>query len=88
MLRAEQVVAFVGAADLERAVPFYRDVLGLHLRSQDGFAAAFDAHGTPLRVTLVPQYAAMGHTVLGCDTQHFGLMEVLARIEADARGAE
>jgi ABC-2 type transport system ATP-binding protein len=30
---------------------------------------------------------AHGLRVLGCDTEHFGLMQVLAKIEADARGA-
>jgi len=49
------VMAFAPTIDAKRAVQFYRDTLGLTLISEDGFAAAFDAHGIMLRVTSVPK---------------------------------
>ncbi len=59
-------VVFVATAHLPRAVPFYRDVLGLKLLGQDDYAATFDiGNRTPLRLTDVPGHAASRHTVLG-----------------------
>jgi ABC-type multidrug transport system ATPase subunit len=37
---------------------------------------------------LLQTLIAQGHTVLGCDTEHFGLMQVLERVEADASQRE
>jgi catechol 2,3-dioxygenase-like lactoylglutathione lyase family enzyme len=55
----------VATRDPARAKTFYRDTLGLTLVSEDPFALVFDAHGTMLRVTTVPQVAAAAYTVLG-----------------------
>lgn len=65
MLESCDVIAFVPAADLERARVFYEQVLGLPVTDQNGFACVFDAHGTMLRVTAVPKVAQPGYTVLG-----------------------
>lgn len=60
------IVAFAPTTDAARAVAFYRDTLGLSLVSQDGFAVVFDAHGTTLRVTSVPEpLTPQPFTVLG-----------------------
>jgi len=60
------VMAFAPTTDAARAVAFYRDTLGLTLIGQDGFAAAFDAHGIMLRVTSVPKpLTPQPFTVLG-----------------------
>jgi catechol 2,3-dioxygenase-like lactoylglutathione lyase family enzyme len=60
------VMTFAPTTDATRAVEFYRDTLGLPLISQDGFAAAFDAHGIVLRVTSVPKpLTPQPFTVLG-----------------------
>lgn len=61
------LVAFVGVRHAARAEAFYRDVLGLRLASEDGFALVFNAHGTMLRVSIVPKVAAAKYTVLGWD---------------------
>jgi len=58
-------MAFAGTQNPDRARVFYRDVLGLHLVSEDGFALAFDAGGTMLRVTRVQQVTPAPYTVLG-----------------------
>ena len=67
MLGSERIVAFVGTRDPGRAKAFYRDTLGLRLVSEDRFALVFDAHGTMLRVSIVPEVAAAKYTVLGWD---------------------
>lgn len=65
MLTESELVAFVGATDLARARRFYEQVLGLPLVAHNDFACVFDAHGTMLRVTAVPNLTPQGHTVLG-----------------------
>ena len=65
MLTDSDLVAFVGASDLDRSRAFYEDALGLSLLEQTAFACVFDAHGTQLRVTAVAEVAPPGYTVLG-----------------------
>ncbi len=65
MLSHCDLVAFVAVRDAERAKRFYRDLLGLPLIGEDSFALVFDAHGTTLRVSIVPELAPAKHTVLG-----------------------
>ncbi|HEV2637584.1 MAG TPA: VOC family protein [Actinocrinis sp.] len=65
MLGTAELVAFVASSDLERSGAFYRDVLGLTPVEQNDFAHVFDAHGTMLRVTAVPEVVRAGYTVLG-----------------------
>jgi catechol 2,3-dioxygenase-like lactoylglutathione lyase family enzyme len=66
MLDSSKLVAFAGVTDPERARAFYGDTLGLKLVSEQlPFALVFDAHGTMLRVTIVPKPAAAQYTVLG-----------------------
>ena len=65
MLGSTDVIAFVGATDLGRARVFYEQVLGLPLAGCNDFACVFDANGTMLRVTAVPEVARGGYTVLG-----------------------
>ena len=60
-----KLVAFVGTRDAGRARDFYRDLLGLKLVSEDGFALVFDVNGTMLRVTMVPELVPAKFTVLG-----------------------
>ncbi len=65
MLESSTVVAFVAATDLDRARLFYQRKLGLTVTEQTGFACVFDANGTMLRVTVVPDVARAAYTVLG-----------------------
>ena len=48
-----------------RAKAFYGGTLGLPLEYEDDFAVVFNAHGTMLRVTPVPEMVIAGYTVLG-----------------------
>ncbi len=65
MLKSRPIVAFVATTDPKRAKAFYAKTLGLRLVSEDGFALAFDAGGTMLRVAIVKTLQPAGYTVLG-----------------------
>ena len=65
MLESSELVAFVAATDLRRALVFYEQKLGLRVLEHDDFACVLDANGTMLRVTAVPEVAQAGYTVLG-----------------------
>jgi catechol 2,3-dioxygenase-like lactoylglutathione lyase family enzyme len=58
-------VAFVSVSDRERALTFYRDVLGFEVRSSDSFGDFIQLEGALLRVTVLPDYHAHPHPVLG-----------------------
>jgi len=65
MLKSRPIVAFVATTNPKHAKPFYAKTLGLRLVSEDGFALAFDAGGTMLRVAIVHTLQPAGYTVLG-----------------------
>ena len=65
MLGSSDVIAFAAATDLDRARAFYEEALGLPLVGQNDIACVFDANGTMLRVTAVPEVSRAGYTVLG-----------------------
>lgn len=68
LLGSRKLVAFVATNDADRARAFYQDVLGLRLVGEElPFALVFDANGTMLRVTIVPDFLPAKHTVLGWD---------------------
>jgi catechol 2,3-dioxygenase-like lactoylglutathione lyase family enzyme len=60
-----QLVAFVPSSDLTRSHAFYSSVLGLRRVEASLQANEYDAHGTPLRVTLVTDQQPSPSTVLG-----------------------
>lgn len=65
MLGYEQIMAFVGVSDADKARTFYRDTLGLTMMYEDGFALTFIVGGTMLRATLVNSVQPQPYTVLG-----------------------
>jgi catechol 2,3-dioxygenase-like lactoylglutathione lyase family enzyme len=58
-------VIVICTRDRARSAGFYRDVLGLELASEDGFAAVFNTGGVTLRVSTVSDFTPHGHTILG-----------------------
>jgi catechol 2,3-dioxygenase-like lactoylglutathione lyase family enzyme len=50
---------------MARARSFYAGTLGLKLTDESPYACVFDANGTTLRVTAVPELIPAGYTVLG-----------------------
>lgn len=65
MLDSADLIAFAATTDLNQARVFYERVLGLPVTEQTDLACVFDANGTMLRVTAVPEVARAGYTVLG-----------------------
>jgi catechol 2,3-dioxygenase-like lactoylglutathione lyase family enzyme len=53
-----------------RAKEFYAGTLGLRLVEENSFALVFDANGTMLRVTTVPELTPHNFTVLGWEVEH------------------
>lgn len=58
-------VILICTQDVPRTAAFYRDVLGLTPVSENKYAAVFSTAGVTLRVSLVPDFAVNGHTVMG-----------------------
>jgi len=65
MLQHAALVAFAATTDSVRAAAFYRNVLGLPVRSDDDFALVLDAAGTELRLQKVERFKPQPFTVLG-----------------------
>ncbi len=61
-----RLVAFVPTTNSAKARAFYESALGLRLVADEPpFALVFDANGTMLRVTIVPEHPPAPFTVLG-----------------------
>jgi catechol 2,3-dioxygenase-like lactoylglutathione lyase family enzyme len=60
-------VAFLYVSDRDRALAFYRDLLGLQLRSSDPFGDFLEMGAALVRMTGMPDYKAGQHPVLGWD---------------------
>lgn len=97
MLGACDLVAFAATTDAVRARSFYESTLGLRCVSEDAFALVFDAGGTELRLTKVPEFRPQPFTVLGWSAREIEVEadELAARgvvfqrypgMEQDARG--
>jgi catechol 2,3-dioxygenase-like lactoylglutathione lyase family enzyme len=65
MLNDADIMAFVATVQPERALWFYRDVLGLKLVEDSQYALVFDANGTLLRVQKVRELIPAPFTALG-----------------------
>lgn len=80
MLGSEKPMTFVATAQPEKALAFYRDVLGLRFVEDTPFAIVFDANGTMLRIQKVekvvaPPYTTLGWEVADLDATMAGLVE-------------
>jgi catechol 2,3-dioxygenase-like lactoylglutathione lyase family enzyme len=64
-LQAATPVAFLYVADRERALGFYRDVLGVPLKSADAFGDFLDAGSALIRMTVMPGHKGGPHPALG-----------------------
>ena len=53
-VQGRPVMAILGTADMDRALAFYADTLGLSVISSDAFGTSLEGGGTELRLTLVP----------------------------------
>jgi catechol 2,3-dioxygenase-like lactoylglutathione lyase family enzyme len=69
MLGDKNLKAFTPTTKPKKAKSFYRDTLGLKLLSEDNYALDFDANGTLLRVTIVPELTPHPFTILGWNVE-------------------
>ena len=71
-------VAFVQVIDRARALAFYQDVLGLTLKSSDGFGdfLQFGA-GAEIRMTALPGWKPAAHPVVG-----WNVPDIVAAVQA------
>jgi catechol 2,3-dioxygenase-like lactoylglutathione lyase family enzyme len=65
VLEQSPFVGFIATTDLARARAFYEGTLGLPCTDENPIACVFDANGTMLRVTAVPELKPAGYTVAG-----------------------
>lgn len=65
ILGHSKIVAFLPTTDTERAISFFRDILGLNVVNKDEFAVVFEQGGVRLRVTKVEALQPYPFTVLG-----------------------
>jgi len=69
MLADKELKAFVPTVKPAEAKKFYKDILGLTLLSEDNYALEFNANGTLLRVSIVPELTPYPFTVLGWNVE-------------------
>ncbi|HEX8639907.1 MAG TPA: VOC family protein [Allosphingosinicella sp.] len=62
-------VAFLNVGERERALRFYRDTLGLELRSSDDFGDFLSFGAALLRMTVLPDYKPNPHPILGWNVE-------------------
>lgn len=65
MLTHSKLQSIIWTSRITEAESFYRDVLGLTLRTRSDGALVFDVGGSDLRVSPVPSTTRGEHTVMG-----------------------
>jgi catechol 2,3-dioxygenase-like lactoylglutathione lyase family enzyme len=71
-------VAFVQVIDRARALAFYQDVLGLTLKSSDGFGDFLQfGTGAEIRMTALPGWTPGAHPVVG-----WNVPDIVAAVQA------
>lgn len=65
-------VAYVYATDIDRAVGFYRDTLGLTVVETDPYGAMMGSEAGLLRLTKMPDHKPHEHPVVGLNVGDFG----------------
>ena len=65
-------VAFINVTNRDRALAFYRDTLGLTLRSSDPHGDFFDLDHALMRLTAMADHKPSAHPVLGWNVADIG----------------
>lgn len=71
-LREATPVAFINVTERERALGFYRDVLGFTPSSADSFGDFIDMGQALIRITVLPGYQPPQYPVCGWDVADIG----------------
>ena len=70
MLKDCKPVILVPVLDRKKATEFYRDLLGLEFKGDDGFALVFDTAGIMLRVTPVKEFTPHPFSILSWEVDN------------------
>lgn len=65
MLATHKLMAFIATSAPEKALEFYRDVVGLSLVADEPFAIVFDSGGVMLRIQKAAGHEPLPYTALG-----------------------
>lgn len=71
-LQSATPVAFLYASERERALGFYRDILGFALKSADAHGDFIDMGAALIRLTVMPGFKASPHPALGWNVDDIG----------------
>jgi catechol 2,3-dioxygenase-like lactoylglutathione lyase family enzyme len=80
----DRIVTFLLTKNPEASLQFYRDTLGFKFLRDDGFALVFDANGTMLRISKMPEFTPAQSTVLGWQVKDIGA--TVGEFHAEGRG--
>ena len=69
MISGSKVIGFIPIQNAERALSFYRDVLGLQFVSDDSFAIVMESNGTMIRLVRMEKFTPAPYTILGWQVQ-------------------
>lgn len=72
MLSENRAIAFVPVGDVDRAMHFYSDVLGLPVAGGGEDYCALDAGGLTIRLTAIPDRPHTEHTIVGWSVTDIG----------------
>jgi catechol 2,3-dioxygenase-like lactoylglutathione lyase family enzyme len=76
-LKSAKPVVIIATRDRAKSLPFYRDILGLPLVSEDPYAAVFGLNGAIMRLSTIEDWTAHAHTVFG-----FEVPDIAATVRA------
>lgn len=60
-----KLIGFIPTHNADRALSFYRDLLGLRFISDDAFAIALESNGNMLRLVRIEDFTPAPYTILG-----------------------
>jgi len=71
-----ELIGFVPTSDLDRAIGFYEEILGLEHVTRDEYAAVFSSSGQSIRVVEVESLVPQPFTILG-----WGVLDIRSTVE-------
>ncbi len=67
-----KIIGFIPTRDADRALNFYRDLLGLRFLSDDPFAIVLESNGTMVRLVRIEEFTPAPYTILGWEIEDLG----------------
>jgi catechol 2,3-dioxygenase-like lactoylglutathione lyase family enzyme len=67
-----KIIGFIPTRDADRALNFYRDLLGLRFLSDDPFAIVLESNGIMVRLVRIEEFTPAPYTILGWEIEDLG----------------